>query len=118
MWYVFTIYYMHMAGDAKQQVLSEALKHIEKQFGKGAIMRMGDNSNVGLVSTFHSGSYVLDIILGGGYPEGRVVEIYGPESSGKTTIALHAIAQIQKRGEIAAFIDAEHALDPQYARVL
>ncbi|MEI7478025.1 MAG: recombinase RecA [bacterium] len=107
-----------MAADPKQTVLSEALKNIEKQFGKGAIMRMGDNTNVGLVSTFHSGSYVLDIILGGGYPEGRVVEIYGPESSGKTTVALHAIAQIQKRGETAAFIDAEHALDPQYARVL
>jgi recombination protein RecA len=81
-------------------------------------MRMGDNANVGLVSTFHSGSYVLDLILGGGYPEGRVVEIYGPESSGKTTIALHAIAEIQKRGETAAFIDAEHALDPQYAKKL
>ncbi len=118
MWYVFTIYYIHMAIDPKQAVLSEALKNIEKQFGKWAIMRMGDNSNVGLVNTFHSGSYVLDIILWWGYPEGRVVEIYGPESSWKTTIALHAIAQIQKRWEVAAFIDAEHALDPQYARVL
>ena len=118
MWYGFTIYYTTMAADAKQGVLSEALKTIEKQFGKWAIMRMGDNTNVGLVNTFHSGSYILDIILGGWYPEGRVIEIYGPESSGKTTIALHAIAQIQKRGEIAAFIDAEHALDPQYARIL
>lgn len=107
-----------MATDPKQAVLTEALKTIEKQFGKWAIMRMGDNSNVGLVSTFHSGSYMLDIILWGGYPEWRVVEIYGPESSGKTTIALHAIAQIQKRGETAAFIDAEHALDPHYARTL
>ncbi len=107
-----------MATDPKQTVLSEALKAIEKQFGKGAIMRMGDNSNVGLVSTFHSGSYMLDIILWGWYPEWRVVEIYGPESSGKTTVALHAIAQIQKRWETAAFIDAEHALDPQYARNL
>ncbi|MFZ2150632.1 MAG: recombinase RecA [Candidatus Absconditicoccaceae bacterium] len=102
----------------KKDLLKDAFANIEKQFGKGAIMRMGDNANVGLVSTFHSGSYVLDLILGGGYPEGRVVEIYGPESSGKTTIALHAIAEIQKRGEIAAFIDAEHALDPQYARTL
>ena len=71
-----------------------------------------------MVNTAHSGSYVLDLILGGGYPEGRVIEIYGPESSGKTTIALHAIAEIQKRGEVAAFIDAEHALDPHYAKVL
>ncbi len=70
------------------------------------------------MTTFHSGSYVLDLILGGGYPEGRAIEIYGPESSGKTTIALNAIAQMQKRGETCAFIDAEHALDPGYARVL
>ncbi|HMT26843.1 MAG TPA: recombinase RecA [Candidatus Absconditabacterales bacterium] len=102
----------------KNQVLQEALKNIEKQFGKGAIMKMGDSGNVGLVNTFHSGSYILDVILGGGYPEGRVVEIYGPESSGKTTLALHAIAEVQKRGELAAFIDAEHALDPHYARLL
>ena len=102
----------------KKQELQEAFKSIEKQFGKGAIMRMGDNANVGLVSTFHSWSYVLDLILGWWYPEGRVVEIYGPESSGKTTIALHAIAEIQKRGETCAFIDAEHALDPQYAKKL
>ncbi len=103
---------------SKNQVLDEARKNIEKKFGKGALIRMGDSSNVWLVNTFHSGSYVLDLILGGGYPEGRVVEIYGPESSGKTTIALHAIAEIQKRGETAAFIDAEHALDPAYARTL
>ncbi len=102
----------------KKQELQEAFKSIEKQFGKGAIMRMGDNANLGLVNTFHSWSYVLDLILGGWYPEGRVVEIYGPESSGKTTIALHAIAEIQKRGETCAFIDAEHALDPHYARKL
>ncbi|MDD2537104.1 MAG: recombinase RecA [Candidatus Absconditabacteria bacterium] len=100
------------------QGLKDALASIEKQFGKGAVIRMGDTSNVSLVNTFHSGSYILDLILGGGYPEGRVVEIYGPESSGKTTVALHAIAEIQKRGEIAAFIDAEHALDPHYARKL
>ncbi len=102
----------------KKQELQDAFKNIEKQFGKWAIMRMGDNANVGLVNTFHSWSYVLDLILGGWYPEGRVVEIYGPESSGKTTIALHAIAEIQKRGETCAFIDAEHALDPHYARKL
>ncbi|HRX63747.1 MAG TPA: recombinase RecA [Candidatus Absconditabacterales bacterium] len=98
--------------------LKDAFKSIEKQFGKGSIMRMGDNSNLGLVNTVHSGSYVLDLILGGGYPEGRIVEVYGPESSGKTTIALHAIAEIQKKGETAAFIDAEHALDPHYAKKL
>lgn len=98
--------------------LKEAFKNIEKQFGKWAIMRMGDNSNVWLVNTVHSGSYVLDLILWWGYPEGRIVEIYWPESSWKTTIALHAIAEIQKRGEIAAFIDAEHALDPHYAKKL
>ncbi|MEF2175521.1 MAG: recombinase RecA [Candidatus Absconditabacteria bacterium] len=102
----------------KNQVLEDALKHIEKEFGKGSIMRLGENSNLGQVNTFHSGSYVLDLILGGGYPEGRIIEIYGPESSGKTTLALHAIAEVQKMGEIAAFIDAEHALDPEYAKNL
>ena len=98
--------------------LKNALASIEKQFGKGAVIKMWDHSTFGLVNTFHSGSYILDLILGGGYPEWRVVEIYGPESSGKTTIALHAIAEIQKRWEMAAFIDAEHALDPHYARKL
>jgi len=98
--------------------LKEAFKNIEKMFGKGAIMRMWDNSNVWLVNTIHSGSYVLDLILWWGYPEWRIVEIYWPESSGKTTIALHAIAEIQKRWEVAAFIDAEHALDPAYAKKL
>lgn len=102
----------------KNEWLKDAFANIEKQFGKWSIMRMWDNANVGLVNTFHSGSYVLDLILWGWYPEGRVVEIYGPESSGKTTIALHAIAEIQKRWEIAAFIDAEHALDPAYAKNL
>jgi len=102
----------------KKQDLQEAFKSIEKQFGKWAIMRMGDNANVATVNTFHSWSYVLDLILWWGYPEGRVVEIYWPESSGKTTIALHAIAEIQKKWETAAFIDAEHALDPHYARTL
>lgn len=98
--------------------LKEAFKNIEKQFGKGAVMRMGDNANVWLVNTVHSGSYVLDLILGWWYPEWRIVEIYWPESSGKTTVALHAIAEVQKRWEIAAFIDAEHALDPHYAKKL
>jgi recombination protein RecA len=102
----------------KKDLLKDAFATIEKQFGKWAIMRMWDNANVWLVSTFHSWSYVLDLILWGWYPEWRVVEIYWPESSGKTTIALHAIAEIQKRWETAAFIDAEHALDPQYARTL
>lgn len=102
----------------KQDVLKEAFGNIEKQFGKWAIMRMGDNANVGLVNTFHTGSYVLDLIIWWGFPEGRVIEIYGPESSGKTSIALHAIAEVQKKGEVAAFIDAEHALDPQHARNL
>ena len=107
-----------LMANTNNQALKEAFMNIEKQFWKGAVMRMWDNANVGLVNTAHSGSYVLDLILGGGYPEGRVIEIYGPESSGKTTIALHAIAEIQKRGETAAFIDAEHALDPHYAKKL
>ena len=98
--------------------LKEAFASIEKQFGKWSIMRMGDNSNVWLVNTVHSGSYVLDLILWWWYPEWRIVEIYWPESSWKTTIALHAIAEVQKRWEVAAFIDAEHALDPAYAKKL
>ncbi len=104
--------------DKTPQGLKDALASIEKQFGKGAVIKMGDSETFGLVNTFHSWSYILDLILGWWYPEGRIVEIYGPESSWKTTIALHAIAEIQKRGEIAAFIDAEHALDPHYARKL
>ena len=103
---------------AQQEVLKEAFGNIEKKFGKWAIMRMWDNSNVGSVNTFHTGSYVLDLIIGWGFPEWRVIEIYGPESSGKTSIALHAIAEVQKKGEVAALIDAEHALDPQHARNL
>ncbi len=103
---------------AKSKVLNDALDSIEKQFGKWAIMRLGSNKNIWQVSMFHSGAYMLDAVLWGWYPEGRVIEIYWPESSGKTTIALHAIAEIQKRGEVAAFIDAEHALDPEYARKL
>lgn len=102
----------------KNQVLDDALKNIEKQFWKGAIMKLGENTNLWMVNTFHSWSYIIDVILWGWYPEGRIVEIYWPESSWKTTLALHAIAEIQKRWEIAAFIDAEHALDPSYAKKL
>jgi len=102
----------------KNSVLNDALKSIEKQFGKGSIMKLGDNTVHSIVKTYHSGSFMIDDILWWGYPEGRVIEIYGPESSGKTTLALHAIAEIQKEGENAAFIDAEHALDPSYAQKL
>lgn len=102
----------------KQQALDMALRQIEKQFGKGSIMKMGENETP-KIATIPSGSLALDVALGiGGYPKGRVVEIYGPESSGKTTVALHAIAEAQKQGGQAAFIDAEHALDPVYAKAL
>src|SRR5574341_613352 len=91
---------------------------MEKSFGKGAVMKLGDNE-ARKVSSVSSGSVTLDNALGvGGYPKGRIIEIYGPESSGKTTVALHAIAEAQKEGGIAAFIDAEHALDPAYAASL
>ena len=99
----------------KNKALGLALETIEKQFGKGSIMKMGDAHKVH-VETIPTGSISLDIALGGGIPKGRVIEIYGPESSGKTTLTLHAIAQIQKQGGTAAFIDAEHALDPAYAK--
>ncbi len=103
----------------RKAALDMALRQIEKQFGKGSIMKLGENSASMQVDVFSSGSLALDIALGvGGYPRGRVIEIYGPESSGKTTVALHAIAEIQRNGGQAAFIDAEHALDPQYARKL
>ena len=101
--------------DGKKQALSLALSQITKQFGDGSIMKLGDQSKID-VELFSSGSLALDLALGGGYPKGRIIEIYGPESSGKTTLALHAIAEIQKQGGQAAFIDAEHALDPAYAR--
>ncbi|GAA0444980.1 recombinase RecA [Lentibacillus halophilus] len=102
----------------KQQALDMALKQIEKQFGKGSIMKLGEQEGQ-KVATIPSGSLALDVALGiGGYPRGRVVEVYGPESSGKTTVALHAIAEAQQQGGQAAFIDAEHALDPTYARAL
>ena len=102
----------------KDKTLEQVLSDIEKQFGKGAVMRLGDNSHME-IDTCSSGSLSLDIALGiGGYPKGRIIEIYGPESSGKTTFALHAIAEIQKQGGRAAFIDAEHSLDPNYAKNL
>ena len=102
----------------KQELLEETLKKITKMFGEGSIMRLGDRPNVN-VDVIPSGSLLLDEALGvGGYPQGRIVEIYGPESSGKTTLALHAIAECQKLGGRAAFIDAEHAIDPVYARNL
>ncbi len=104
-----------MAKTSGDKTLDQVLMDIEKQFGKGAVMKLGDNEHreIDVVS---SGSICLDVALGiGGYPKGRIIEIFGPESSGKTTFALHAIAEIQKKGGRAAFIDAEHALDPQYA---
>ena len=103
--------------DGKTQALNLALDNIEKQFGKGSIMRLGDAHKVS-VECIPTGSLALDLALGGGLPKGRIIEVYGPESSGKTTIALHAIAEIQKTGGTAAFIDAEHALDPAYAKKL
>ena len=102
--------------DEKQKALEAALGQIEKQYGKGAVMKLGDTSHM-QVETVPTGSLSLDIALGlGGVPKGRIIEIYGPESSGKTTVTLHMIAEVQKRGGIAGFIDAEHALDPAYAK--
>ena len=102
----------------KDKALAQVLADIEKQFGAGAIMKLGDNEHIE-VDTISSGSLAIDIALGvGGYPKGRIIEIYGPESSGKTTVALQAIAEVQKAGGRAAFIDAEHALDPVYAKNL
>jgi recombination protein RecA len=104
--------------DNKRKALDSALAQIEKQFGKGAVMKLGEAPHIS-VDSISSGSIALDIALGiGGFPRGRVIEIYGPESSGKTTVSLHAIAEAQKAGGEAAFIDAEHALDPYYARKL
>ena len=103
----------------KSKALDAALSQIERNFGKGSIMRLGKNDKSMDVETVSTGSLGLDIALGiGGLPRGRVVEIYGPESSGKTTLALHSVAEAQKKGGICAFIDAEHALDPIYARKL
>lgn len=107
-----------MAKDEKKAALDAALKKIEKNFGKGAVMRMGDKVDT-QISTIPTGSLALDAALGvGGYPRGRIIEIYGPESSGKTTVALHAVAEVQKRGGTAAYIDAENAMDPAYAQAL
>ena len=106
-----------MAKEDKLKALDAAIAQIEKQYGKGSVMKLGDNSANMNVETVPTGSLSLDIALGlGGLPKGRTVEVYGPESSGKTTVALHCVAEVQKRGGIAGFIDAEHALDPVYAR--
>ena len=111
-----------MAGtnkDERLRALDAAISQIEKQYGRGSIMRLGDNTQNMKVETVPTGSLSLDIALGqGGLPKGRVIEIYGPESSGKTTLALHCLAEVQKRGGIAGFIDAEHALDPVYAKAI
>lgn len=105
--------------DGKKEALEAARLQIDKEFGKGSLMKLGDNKDVLDVDIIPSGSILLDEALGvGGYPKGRIIEIYGPESSGKTTLALHAIAECQKKSGIAAFIDAEHALDPTYAKNL
>lgn len=106
-----------MEKNEKLKALDAAISQIEKQYGKGAVMKLGDPANQMNVETIPTGSLSLDIALGlGGIPKGRIIEIYGPESSGKTTVTLHMIAEVQKRGGIAGFIDAEHALDPVYAK--
>lgn len=108
---------MKMANEDKIKALESALAQIEKQYGKGSVMKLGDTSAHMNIETIPTGSISLDIALGlGGIPKGRIVEVYGPESSGKTTVALHMVAEVQKRGGIAGFIDAEHALDPVYAK--
>ena len=101
----------------KEKALNLVVGQIERNFGKGSIMRLGDASKM-RVETISTGALTLDLALGGGYPKGRVIEVYGPESSGKTTLTLHAIAEIQRNGGVAAFVDAEHALDPVYAASL
>src|SRR3712207_2404169 len=107
-----------MAGGDREKALDAALANIERQFGKGSVMRLGDETRAPL-EVIPTGAIALDVALGlGGLPRGRVVEIYGPESSGKTTVALHAVASAQKAGGIVAFVDAEHALDPDYAKAL
>ena len=106
-----------MINEEKQKALEAALGHIEKQYGKGSVMKLGDSSSHMQVEAIPTGSLGLDIALGvGGVPKGRIIEIYGPEASGKTTVALHMVSEVQKRGGIAGFIDAEHALDPVYAK--
>ena len=105
--------------DNKRKALSAALSQIERQFGKGSVMRLGDNGAMPDLEVISTGSLGLDVALGvGGLPRGRVIEIYGPESSGKTTLTLHVVAEAQKLGGVCAFVDAEHALDPQYAEKL
>ena len=104
-----------VADNGKAKALGLALEQITKQFGDGSIMKLGESRKAD-VELLPSGALSLDLALGGGYPKGRIIEIYGPESSGKTTLTLHAIAEIQKQGGTAAFIDAEHALDPAYAK--
>ena len=105
-----------MANEDKMKALDAALANIEKQFGKGTVMKLGDSAADMNVEAIPTGSLSLDLALGiGGVPKGRIIEIYGPESSGKTTVALHIVAEVQKSGGIAGFIDAEHALDPVYA---
>src|SRR4051794_5518694 len=107
-----------MAINDREKALDTALAQIERQFGKGSVMRLGDDVRAP-IEVIPSGAIALDVALGiGGYPRGRIVEVYGPESSGKTTVALHAVANAQRAGGIAAFIDAEHALDPEYAKKL
>ena len=106
-----------MEKDEKLKALDAAISQLEKQYGRGTVMRLGDPAAKMNVETIPTGSLSLDLALGlGGIPKGRIVEIYGPESSGKTTVTLHMIAEVQKRGGIAGFIDAEHALDPVYAK--
>ena len=107
-----------MISDERKKALDIAMAQIEKNFGKGSVMKLGEIGNVS-VDSIPSGALSLDVALGiGGFPRGRIIEVFGPESSGKTTVALHAIAEAQKMGGIAAFIDAEHALDPVYAKNL
>src|SRR5574338_1190253 len=116
---MFSLYTGGKMDENRSKALSAALSQIEKQFGKGSIMRLGESDVARDIQVVSTGSLGLDIALGiGGLPRGRIVEIYGPESSGKTTLTLSVIAQMQKLGGTAAFIDAEHALDPQYARKL
>jgi recombination protein RecA len=103
-------------GDEKKKALEMVFSQIERQFGKGAVMKLGEAAHMN-IDTIPTGALGLDIALGvGGFPRGRIIEIYGPEASGKTTVALHAVAEAQKAGGEAAFIDAEHALDPVYAK--
>lgn len=105
-------------GDEKKKALEMVFSQIERQFGKGAVMKLGEAAHMN-IDTIPTGALGLDIALGvGGFPRGRIIEIYGPEASGKTTVALHAVAEAQKAGGEAAFIDAEHALDPVYAKAL